>query len=78
MNIEYTATNYFDRKDEIISDPIDYWVEKNLERDGIEKKLDKIIGILAVVTKGHLIKNPEDVDSIAYILECDGRNHKII
>jgi hypothetical protein len=62
----------------IKTDPIDYWVENNLEQDGIEMKIEKLIGLLAIVAKGHLISNPEDVNSIAYILQCNGKNHKII
>ena len=78
MNIEYIAINPFTGDDETVSDPIDYWVESNLGHGGIEKKIEKLIGLLAIVTKGHLISNPEDVDSIAYIIQCDGKEHKII
>jgi hypothetical protein len=77
MNVEYVTRNNFTGNDEVVLDPIDYWVEKNLEKGGIEKKLDKIISVLAIVTKDHLVKNPKDVGSIAYVLQCDGHDHKI-
>jgi hypothetical protein len=61
-----------------INEDIDMWLEKNLERGGIELHIKKLMKLMVILSEKYLIENPEDVSKIAYFIDCDGYNHQII
>lgn len=58
--------------------PTCWWLQKNLEEGGIEERLKKVLGLVALMGADWLTKHPEDVNEIAYAIGCRGRDHKII
>lgn len=76
MNIEYKTI--FFRQDRTEIDPISYWVDKNLDKGGIESQIKKLIELTALLTEDYLKRNPEQLDSVKYIIDCEGYEHKLV
>lgn len=75
--IEFTPYVYLD-EDNMEQLPTAWWVLKNLEEDGIEKRLEKVLNLVALMAPDWLDRHPEHVGEVAYAIGCRGRDHKII
>ncbi len=75
--IEFTP-HYHDSEDDRQQLPTAWWVQKNLEEDGIEKRLQKVLNLVALMVPDWLSRHPEDVAEVAYIIGCRGRDHKCL
>lgn len=80
MEVEYYITThsfYIDPPVESYTDDIDYWIESNLKKGGIEQQIKKLQALFSVVGAQFLIDNPDKVAEVAHAIECDGRLHRI-
>jgi hypothetical protein len=59
-------------------DSIQWWIEFNLKKDGIESQVEKLQNLLAIIGEKFLIDNPSCVENVASAIECQGYRHKII
>jgi hypothetical protein len=76
MDIEYRINSFIlDHKE---TDTVDYWISRNLEKGGIELKISKLIELTSLLAEDYLKRNPDKLDSIKYIIDCDGYEHKLI
>lgn len=83
-DIEYRITGYgIDADPEIKIENVLYWIGYGLDggiaRSGIEKKLDRIISVLSILTEKFLIENPDQLKEIADILgEEREEGHRLV
>ena len=76
MKMQYNTDHWATSKP--IVDDVDWWVQKNLEKEGIEKKIDKLIALVSILTVRHLEQHPEDLDMVADAIGCPYTSHKLI
>lgn len=78
MLIEFTPQySCFDDDDVKEQLSVNYWLQKNLEEGGIEERLEKVLNLVGLLTSYRLTEHPEEVDEVAYIIGCQGRDHRI-
>lgn len=58
-------------------EPIQYWIQSNLRKGGIESQIRKLRDLLAVVGEQWLLENPQRLGEVAEAIECEGTKHKL-
>lgn len=71
-----TPVGCFDKSDK--SEPFSWWLERNLGEPGIEKKLDKLILLVTILTERHIRDNPQDLQDVVDAVKCEAFDHKLI
>lgn len=65
-------------KKEETKESINLWIKNNLQKGGIESKIEKLINLMSIVGEQFLISHQYLVENVASTIECEGYNHKII
>lgn len=82
MHIEYSISSrpsYYDDihcRNEMES--VSYWIESAINEGSLESKIKKLSALISVIGEQYLEVNPSKVGEVAFAIECEGREHKII
>lgn len=78
MQIEYERASFRRRANSVgEQDSIQWWIESNLKKGGIESQVEKLRNLLAIVGEKFLVDNPNCGENVASAIECEGYRHKI-
>lgn len=78
MQIEYERTSFSREARSVVEqDSIQWWIESNLKKGGIESQVEKLRNLMAIIGEKFLIDNPSCVENVASAIECEGYRHKI-
>jgi hypothetical protein len=75
MQISYTGKYFGDDTEN--KEDLNWWIYRNLD-GGIEHSLKVAKAILPLLLEDYLVRHPDDVQQIAQILGCSGRDHEIL
>lgn len=60
-----------------VTDTIDWWLDHNLQKGGIECQIRKSRNLLVLMGTAFLKANPALVNEVANAIECDGYQYEI-
>ena len=76
MKIQFTTNHWGETKPEV--DDISWWIERNMDEGGIEKKIDKLLALVSIIAVRYLEQYPEDLDAVVDAIRCPYTDHKLI